>query len=122
MYGNRPDRWSERLGRQDRLRFVVNCLTRMRVCDAQGRLDLGFKGGLDSVPRKLVPWFRAPARRSRRLRIVCGHWSALGYYEGDGIVALDTGCVWGGRLCAIRLDRPAPPSCVRSRQAEVHDD
>src|SRR5688572_12475034 len=113
MYGDRPDRWSERLRGHDRLRFSVNCLTRLRVCDTRGRIELGFKGGLDDVPRGLVPWFRAPARRSRRLRIVCGHWSALDHYEGDGIVALDTGCAWGRRLCALRLDRPAALRSVR---------
>jgi bis(5'-nucleosyl)-tetraphosphatase (symmetrical) len=122
LYGNRPARWSERLGGHARLRFIVNCLTRMRVCDEKGRIDLGFKGGLDAVPRGLVPWFRAPERRSRRQQIVCGHWSALDFYAGDGIVALDTGCVWGGRLCALRLDRPAELVSVRSRQPEVHDD
>ena len=122
MYGNHPSRWSDELRGHDRLRFIVNCLTRLRVCDAKGGIDLSFKGGLEAIPRGLVPWFRAPGRRSRRSRVVCGHWSALDYHEGDGIVALDTGCVWGGRLCAVRLDRPAEPVCVRSSQPSVHDD
>jgi bis(5'-nucleosyl)-tetraphosphatase (symmetrical) len=121
MYGNRPDRWSESLRGRARLRFTVNCLTRLRVCDARGRIDLAFKGGLDAIPEHLVPWFRAPGRRSRRQRIVCGHWSALDYHAGDGIVALDTGCVWGGRLCAVRLDDPSGPTCVPSRQPRTRD-
>jgi bis(5'-nucleosyl)-tetraphosphatase (symmetrical) len=121
MYGDRPDRWSERLRGHARLRFTVNCLTRLRVCDVRGRIDLDFKGGLDAIPPRLAPWFRVPGRRSRRQRIVCGHWSALDYHAGDGIVALDTGCVWGGRLCAVRLDRPGPPICVRSRQPRTDD-
>ena len=122
MTGDRPDRWSAQLRGHARLRFSVNCLTRLRVCDPKGRIDLSFKGGPDAIPRGLTPWFRSPERRSRRSRIVCGHWSALDYYTGDGIVALDTGCVWGGRLCALRLDRPAEPGCVRSRQPRAHDD
>ncbi len=121
MYGDRPDRWSEGLRGHARLRFIVNCLTRLRTCDARGRIELDFKGALDELPPRLVPWFRAPGRRSRRQRIVCGHWSALDYYEGDGIVALDTGCVWGGRLCAVRLDRPGGPIYVRSRQPRTRD-
>ena len=122
LYGNEPNRWSERLRGPDRLRFIVNCLTRLRVCDAQGRLDLKFKGPPAAIPDGSMPWFRAPQRRSRRLRVVCGHWSALDFYAGDGVVALDTGCVWGGRLCAIRLDRPAREVVsVRSRQARKRD-
>jgi bis(5'-nucleosyl)-tetraphosphatase (symmetrical) len=96
----------------DRLRFITNCFTRLRYCRTNGRLDLKFKGPPDGAPSGIVPWFRVPGRRSRGLRIVCGHWSALGYHEGNGILSIDTGCVWGQRLCAVRLDRPAAPAFI----------
>ncbi|HEX2494194.1 MAG TPA: symmetrical bis(5'-nucleosyl)-tetraphosphatase [Steroidobacter sp.] len=112
MYGDQPDRWSDDLTGYDRLRFTTNCLTRLRFCRLDGQLELKFKGELDKAPAHLTPWFRAPNRRSRDLRIVCGHWSALGYYEGDGVLSIDTGCVWGQRLCAVRLDQRAEPEFV----------
>jgi len=112
MYGDRPNRWSEDLRGVERLRFITNCFTRLRFCRADGRLELKFKGKVDSAPAGIVPWFRAPQRRSRALRIVCGHWSALGYHDGDGVLSIDTGCVWGGKLCAVRLDRDAEPVFV----------
>jgi bis(5'-nucleosyl)-tetraphosphatase (symmetrical) len=109
MYGDQPDRWSEDLKGVDRLRFITNCFTRLRFCHADGRLALKNKGSPANAPAGLVPWFRAPNRRTRDLRIVCGHWSALGYYEGDGILSIDTGCVWGSTLCAVRLDQSGAP-------------
>lgn len=112
MYGNQPDRWSDDLTGFDRLRFITNCFTRLRFCDADGRLDLKYKGAVAEAPHGLVPWFRVPGRQSRDLNLVCGHWSALGFHRGDGILALDTGCVWGGSLCAVRLDENEPPVFV----------
>jgi bis(5'-nucleosyl)-tetraphosphatase (symmetrical) len=112
MYGDKPDRWSDDLRGWDRLRFITNCLTRLRFCHDDGRLELKYKGAIDSAPADVVPWFRAPRRRTRQLHIVCGHWSALGYYEGDGIVSIDAGCVWGAKLCAVRLDHRAAPVFV----------
>jgi bis(5'-nucleosyl)-tetraphosphatase (symmetrical) len=109
MYGDQPDHWSEDLKGVDRLRFITNCFTRLRFCHRDGRLALRHKGAIEDASHGLVPWFRAPHRRTRDLRIVCGHWSALGLYEGDGVLSIDTGCVWGASLCAIRLDRAAPP-------------
>ncbi len=82
----------------------MNCLTRLRFVSAQGELLLSLKGPPDSAPAAALPWFRHAARQSRGSRIVFGHWSALGYVREDGIVALDTGCVWGGTLTAVRLD------------------
>jgi bis(5'-nucleosyl)-tetraphosphatase (symmetrical) len=115
MYGNQPDCWAEGLDRADRLRFTVNCLTRLRFVDAAGRLLLAYKGPIDSAPRGAIPWFRHPGRLFAGERIVAGHWSALGYTEEDGVVTLDTGCVWGGSLCAVRLDAPGKPVRVACR-------
>jgi bis(5'-nucleosyl)-tetraphosphatase (symmetrical) len=109
MYGDRPNRWSDDLKGYDRLRFITNCLTRLRFCRPDGTLELKYKGEIDQAPAHVTPWFRAPNRRSRDLRILCGHWSALGYYEGDGVLSIDTGCVWGQKLCAVRLDQRAEP-------------
>lgn len=113
MYGDQPDKWSDDLRGTARLRFITNCFTRLRFVHGDGRLALKYKGTLAQAPAGLIPWFRAPHRRTRDIRIVCGHWSALGYYEGDGVLSIDTGCVWGATLCAVRLDeRSAPPLYV----------
>jgi bis(5'-nucleosyl)-tetraphosphatase (symmetrical) len=112
MYGDKPNRWSADLRGVERLRFITNCLTRLRFCRDDGRLELKFKGKVESAPAGVFPWFRVPKRRSRDLRIVCGHWSALGYHDGDGVLSIDTGCVWGEKLCAVRLDRNEPPVFV----------
>jgi len=114
MYGNQPDRWRDDLEGDDRLRFITNALTRLRVCDRSGRLRLEFKGPLEQMPSDAMPWFRAPRRRWAGARIVCGHWSALGYVDENGVLGLDTGCVWGGTLTAQRLDVPAAPVAVPS--------
>jgi len=119
MYGNQPDRWLDDLRGHERLRFIVNCFTRLRVCDGEGRLHLKYKGPLDAIPEGLFAWFRAPGARWRSTRMICGHWSALDYYDSrddERVLAIDTGCVWGGRLCAVRLDRLAEPVFVPSRQ------
>lgn len=104
MYGNKPKRWSLGLTGWDRLRFMVNCFTRLRYCRANGSLCLKAKGAPGSQPPECLPWFRVPGRRSRDTRIVFGHWSTLGLYDDDGVLGLDTGCLWGGRLTAARLD------------------
>jgi len=114
MYGNHPDRWRDDLEGDDRLRFITNALTRLRVCDPSGRLMLEFKGPLEEMPAGALPWFRAPGRRWAGARIVCGHWSARGYVEENGVLGLDTGCVWGGTLTAQRLDVASGPIAVPS--------
>ncbi|MBL8270008.1 symmetrical bis(5'-nucleosyl)-tetraphosphatase [Steroidobacter sp.] len=108
MYGDKPDRWSNDLRGNERLRFITNCFTRLRFCTEDGRLNLKFKGEVKDAPSHLMPWFAVPGRRSSDTRIVCGHWSALGYHDADGVLAIDTGCVWGEKLCAVRLDGNAP--------------
>lgn len=112
MYGDKPNHWSDDLRGTDRLRFITNCLTRLRYCHADGRLELKFKGEVKDAPQDLMPWFKVPGRRSRDMRIICGHWSALGFHDADGVLAIDTGCVWGEKLCAVRLDQPAAPIFV----------
>jgi bis(5'-nucleosyl)-tetraphosphatase (symmetrical) len=104
MYGDHPERWADGLDHWDRLRFTTNCLTRMRYCKPDGRLDFKQKGAPGSQPNALLPWFRVPGRQSAEARIVFGHWSTLGFYAGDGVFCLDTGCLWGGELTALRLD------------------
>jgi len=103
MYGNIPNRWSDTLAGWERLRFCVNCFTRMRYCDADGRLDFASKGPPGSQPAGLHPWFEVP-RASHGLKLVFGHWSTLGPRDEPGVYPLDTGCLWGGALTALRLD------------------
>jgi bis(5'-nucleosyl)-tetraphosphatase (symmetrical) len=106
MYGDQPDLWSEALEGFDRLRYVTNCLTRLRYCGADGRVEFRQKGAPGSQPPGLVPWFQAPGRRSAGANIVFGHWSTLGFHTENGVFCLDTGCLWGGELTALRLDGP----------------
>jgi len=108
MYGNRPHKWKDKLQGWDRLRCITNCLTRLRYCDEQGRLALDEKGPPGSQPKHLKPWFEWPERRSRDMKILFGHWSTLGAYSGNGVHALDTGCLWGGSLSALRIDDGLP--------------
>ena len=106
IYGDQPDRWSPDLQGWERLRFITNAFTRMRYCDAQGRLLLDYKGAPEEAPPGYLPWFQVPGRpmSGESVRIICGHWSTLGWHEGDGVRAIDTGCLWGGGLTALRLD------------------
>jgi len=104
MYGDKPRRWAKGLTGWDRLRFIVNCFTRLRFCRADGELCLKAKGEPGTQPAGCVPWFQAPGRRSTQTQIIFGHWSTLGLYRGDNVLALDTGCLWGGLLTAARLD------------------
>ena len=104
LYGSEPAEWDEALEGQDRLRVIVNAMTRMRFCTASGRMEFNAKAGLDAAPPGYRPWFEVPGRRSEGHTLVCGHWSALGLRREPGLLALDTGCVWGGMLTAVRLE------------------
>ncbi len=104
MYGNEPARWSGALVGADRHRFVVNTLTRLRFCQADGTLDFQVKEGADAAPPGLMPWFDVPGRLSAGQPIAFGHWSTLGALDRPDLLALDTGCVWGGCLTAARID------------------
>jgi len=108
MYGNRPERWSNRLKGLDRQRFIINCFTRLRYCRADGTLGLREKGAPGSQPPGLLPWFEVPGRASADTRIICGHWSTLGFVNRHNVWSLDTGCLWGGRLTAVRVHKTKP--------------
>ncbi|MDO9224980.1 MAG: symmetrical bis(5'-nucleosyl)-tetraphosphatase [Pseudomonadota bacterium] len=104
MYGNEPRRWHPLLAGQERLRFIANALTRSRYLHVDGGLEFQHKLGLGTAPDDLVPWFDFPNRRSGDARILFGHWSTLGLLVREDVVALDTGCLWGGALTAFRLE------------------
>ncbi len=104
MYGDAPSKWHNGLFGWERLRFIVNCLTRLRYCRPDGELVLEEKGAPGPQQGDCLPWFDVPGRASATMRIVFGHWSTLGRYSRDGIYALDSGCLWGGALTAMRLD------------------
>ena len=106
MYDNKPDKWSKELRGIDRLRFITNALTRLRYCTADGKMDFAQKMAPESQPESLFPWFQAPGRRSIDTKIVFGHWSTAGYRIENNTIAVDTGCIWGGNLTAVRLDSP----------------
>lgn len=105
LFGNLPDRWTNNLQGIDRLRFFVNVFTRMRYCTEEGRLDFEDKGPIGTQKKNLVPWFQVNNRKLIEPRILFGHWaSLLGITHDPRIFALDTGCAWGHRLSALRLD------------------
>lgn len=104
MYGDQPLQWRTDLRGWSRLRFITNCLTRLRYCYHDGRLALDYKGAPGGQPPGQLPWFELPQRRSAGDRVIFGHWSTLGASAGHNVYGLDTGCVWGGRLTALSLD------------------
>jgi bis(5'-nucleosyl)-tetraphosphatase (symmetrical) len=103
MYGDEPRRWSDRLEGSDRLRVVVNAMTRIRVVDDEGAMVLAFKGEPGDAHDGWTPWFDVEDRASRDHTVICGHWSALGLVVRQDVVCLDSGCVWGRTLSAMRL-------------------
>ncbi|SNS23391.1 Bis(5'nucleosyl)-tetraphosphatase, ApaH [Noviherbaspirillum humi] len=102
MYGNAPARWDDGLQGHDRLRCIVNALTRIRYCHADGSMDMVHKDG--QPLEGLMPWFDMPGRRTREVPVVIGHWSTLGLVLRPDLIALDTGCLWGGKLTAVCLE------------------
>ncbi|TAK77056.1 MAG: symmetrical bis(5'-nucleosyl)-tetraphosphatase [Gammaproteobacteria bacterium] len=105
MYGNKPDRWDDQLTGIERLRCITNYFTRMRFCDADGRLDLNYKGDMAGKPKDLIPWFEVKNRANADVKIIFGHWAALdGKADAPNVYPLDTGCVWGNCLTALRLE------------------
>jgi bis(5'-nucleosyl)-tetraphosphatase (symmetrical) len=104
MYGNAPHTWDDELDGYKRLRVIVNAFTRLRICTIQGEMEFRFKGEVEKIPEGYVPWFDLPERKSRKSTVIFGHWSALGLRVTPNIIALDTGCLWGGPMTAIRLE------------------
>jgi bis(5'-nucleosyl)-tetraphosphatase (symmetrical) len=104
MYGNEPDRWSDALRGDERRRVIINAMTRMRVCTVKGAMRLRYKGDGSELPPGVVPWFAVPGRASRATSIIFGHWSALDLVLEPNVIGLDTGCLWGRKLSALRLE------------------
>lgn len=104
LYGNQPNYWRDDLTGYARLRVIVNAMTRMRICTNEGKMNFSYKGSEQDVPEGYLPWYETPNRASQKATIICGHWSALGLKIKHNLIALDTGCLWGGSLTAIRLN------------------
>ena len=104
LYGNEPYAWHDDLAGYDRLRVIINAMTRMRIVGDEGALEFKHKTGLADLPRGYVPWYDVPGRASRDARIIFGHWAALGLLQRNDVTCLDTGCVWGRELSALRLE------------------
>jgi bis(5'-nucleosyl)-tetraphosphatase (symmetrical) len=127
MYGNEPARWDDTLQGAARWRCIINTCTRIRWCHADGSLDFQVKEGAAHAPPGLVPWFEHPTRRSAGTPVAFGHWSTLGLINRPELLALDTGCVWGGALTAVRVDGgrrevvqvPCPEACTPGAHPEA---
>ncbi len=115
MYGNTPAAWRDDLTGTDRLRVVVNALTRLRFCSAEGVMEFASKEGADSAPAGHMPWFDVPGRQTAHVTVAFGHWSTLGKLQRQDVWALDTGCVWGGCLSALRLSNTGKPEIIQVR-------
>lgn len=112
MYGNVPSEWNNNLTGVERLRLITNYFTRMRFCSASGELELQTKESADAAPEGFAPWFSFSERKTRKEKIIFGHWAALeGRVKSNTVFALDTGCVWGGSLTAMRLEDEEKFSC-----------
>src|SRR6266571_5706664 len=118
LYGDEPARWDDKLTGYDRLRVIVNACTRLRFCSADDALNLKEKRGPEYAPAGFAPWFAHPERKSAGVTILCGHWSALELMFAPNVLMLDSGCLWGGTLTAVRLD-DARVFQVPSRSAPV---
>lgn len=103
MYGNKPKLWNDTLSGYDRLRYITNAFTRMRYCNQEGKLKLKYKGTPGTQPKGLIPWYLHPNRLTFGNRIVCGHWATLSVMSAYNVYALDSGCIWGGALTALKL-------------------
>ncbi|MDD2833049.1 MAG: symmetrical bis(5'-nucleosyl)-tetraphosphatase [Methylotenera sp.] len=104
MYGNYPNRWDDAVTGIDRLRLITNAATRLRVCTPEGEMEFKFKGELQDIPQGYVPWFDVPSRATKDVAVIFGHWSALGLQQRINLYALDTGCLWGGKMSAMNID------------------
>jgi bis(5'-nucleosyl)-tetraphosphatase (symmetrical) len=114
MYGNTPAHWQSQLTGHDRLRVIVNALTRLRFCTADGDMEFDSKEGAGQAPAGFMPWFDVPGRATRQTVVAFGHWSTLGWLDRPDVISLDTGCVWGGSLTALEW---RGPGAARQRTA-----
>lgn len=115
MYGNEPSRWDVDLDGIDRLRVIVNALTRLRFCTPDGTMEFASKEGAGHHPAGYMPWFDVPGRRTQDVTVAFGHWSTLGWLARSDVYSLDSGCVWGGWLSALRLDPRGDHELIRVR-------
>jgi bis(5'-nucleosyl)-tetraphosphatase (symmetrical) len=105
LYGNLPSKWDPLLQDFERWRFIINSFVRMRFCDTGGNLDFTHQGKVGTQPQGYMPWFEIPARATKNIKIIFGHWAALeGKTNNANAVGLDTGCIWGNSLSAMRLE------------------
>ena len=109
LYGNTPAAWSDGLAGADRMRVIVNALTRLRFCTAQGEMEFASTGGAAAAPPGYMPWFEVPHRQTASITVAFGHWSTLGWLNRTDLFAMDTGCVWGGCLSALRISTAPTP-------------
>ena len=121
MYGNTPLRWSDALQGTDRLRMIVNALTRLRFCTADDTMEFESTAGLDGAPPGFMPWFEVPGRQTAGDTVAFGHWSTVGWLGRGDVLSLDTGCVWGGCLSALRLGAtPAQRELIQVECEQAH--
>ncbi len=114
MYGNVPDRWQDDLQGNARLRAIINALTRLRFCSVEGQMEFESKDSAATAPEGFMPWFDVPGRATAQDTVAFGHWSTLGWLQRDDVICMDTGCVWGGPLSALRLAaNPAQQALVQ---------
>lgn len=119
MYGNSPVAWHDDLAGDARLRVIVNALTRLRFCTADGQMEFAAKEGVDAAPAGFMPWFDVPGRQTAHVTVAFGHWSTLGLLKRPDVWALDTGCVWGGCLSAMRLSDDGQHELVQVKCEQV---
>ena len=119
MYGNQPTRWHAGLTGSERLRAIVNVLTRLRFCTADDQMEFETKEGVDAAPAGFGPWFDVPGRRTAGLTVAFGHWSTVGWLARNDVLSLDTGCVWGGALSAVRVQTGATGAVVQFELLQV---
>ena len=103
MYGNEPAQWRDTLTGAERLRVIVNALTRMRLCTPEGLMEFKSKDGAGAAPEGFMPWFDVPGRKTAEATVAFGHWSTLGWLSRPDLISTDTGCVWGGCLSTVRM-------------------
>lgn len=119
MYGNEPALWQDSLSGYDRLRIIINAMTRLRLCSAEGVMEFSHKTGLKNLPSGFMPWYDVPGRASLDTPVICGHWAALGLIARRDVLAIDTGCVWGRSLSALRLEDRQVTQCDCSGMAGI---